>query len=310
MLAPEIAAVAVKYMGYLGEFGKSYITSEEFAMRKALFTQTDAVINEHNATESSFKLGHNKFSDWTDYERSQLLGYIAPDTEKEPVWLEPTNDASVDWRTKNAVTPVKDQGQCGSCWTFSSTGALEGAHAIASGELLSFSEQQIVDCANLKHGYPSFGCNGGNQSVAFKYLERNMAELESVYPYTAKNGTCQYNKSSATAVDVSTYTTVKKDNVEQMKAAVAKQPTSVSIEADKMVFQQYKSGVFDSPKCGTKLDHAVLVVGYGTDNGTDYWIMKNSWGTVWGEEGYMQVAIQDGAGVCGIQMGPLYPTSN
>ena len=310
MLAPEIAAVAVKYMGYLGEFGKSYITSEEFAMRKALFTQTDAVINEHNATESSFKLGHNKFSDWTDYERSQLLGYIAPDTEKEPVWLEPTNEASVDWRTKNAVTPVKDQGQCGSCWTFSSTGALEGAHSIASGKLLSFSEQQIVDCANLKHGYPSFGCNGGNQSVAFKYLERNMAELESVYPYTAKNGTCQYNKSSATAVDVSTYTIVTKDNVEQMKAAVAKQPTSVSIEADKMVFQQYKSGIFDSPKCGTKLDHATLVVGYGTDNGTDYWIMKNSWGTVWGEEGYMQLAIQDGAGVCGIQMGPLYPTSN
>merc|ERR1712232_1401938 len=209
----------------------------------------------------------------------------------------------------NAVTPVKDQGQCGSCWTFSSTGALEGTHAITSGKLESFSEQQIVDCANLKHGYASFGCNGGNQSVAFKYLESHKAELESVYKYTAKNGTCQYDESSATAVEVSTYKNVVKDNVDQMKAAVAQQPVSVSIEADKAVFQQYKSGIFDSAECGTKLDHAVLVAGYGSENGTDYWIMKNSWGTVWGEEGYMQLEIVDGAGICGIQMGPLYPTS-
>lgn len=134
--------------------------------------------------------------------------------------------------------------------------------------------------------------------------------MESVYPYTAKNGTCAYNAASATAVEVSQYTTVQKDNVEQMKAAVAKQPVSVSIEADKMVFQHYKTGVFDSTECGTKLDHAVLVVGYGSENGTDYWLMKNSWGTVWGEEGYMQVAIVDGKGICGIQEGPLYPSSN
>ena len=311
MLAAPLQAMAIQYMQYAAEHGKSYLTVEEYELRQALYIQTDAVINEHNATDSSFKLGHNKFSDFTDYERSQLLGYIAPETDDaETVWLEPTNADSVDWRTAGAVTAVKDQGQCGSCWTFSSTGALEGAHEIATGKLLSFSEQQIVDCANLKHGYPSFGCNGGNQSVAFKYLKSNKAELETVYPYTAKNGTCQYNESSATAVNVSTYTKVTADNVEQMKAAVAKQPVSVSIEADKMVFQQYKTGIFDSSKCGTKLDHATLVVGYGSSNGTDYWIMKNSWGTVWGEEGYMQLQIVDGDGICGIQMGPLYPTSN
>jgi len=120
------------------------------------------VIEEHNATDSSFKLGHNKFSDFTDFERTAMLGYIAPETVDEPLVLEPTNDATVDWRSKGAVTGVKDQGQCGSCWTFSSTGALEGAHQIATGTLLSFSEQQIVDCANMKHGYVSFGCNGGN----------------------------------------------------------------------------------------------------------------------------------------------------
>jgi len=304
-------ATATQYMEYLTIHGKSYLTSSEFEARKALYRNTDELIKAHNATDSSFKLGHNKFSDYTDFERKQMLGY-KPDSapRKEPLWLEPTNADSVDWRTAGAVTAVKDQGQCGSCWTFSSTGALEGAHEIATGKLLSFSEQQIVDCANLKHGYPSFGCNGGNQSVAFKYLKSNKAELESVYPYTAKNGTCQYNESSATAVNVSTYTKVTADNVEQMKAAVAKQPVSVSIEADKMVFQQYKTGIFDSSKCGTKLDHATLVVGYGSSNGTDYWIMKNSWGTVWGEEGYMQLQIVDGDGICGIQMGPLYPTSN
>jgi len=311
MLTPELYSVASEYMVYLAQHGKSYITNEEFAARKALYMETDAFINEHNASGAKFTVGHNKFSDFTDYERKQLLGYIAPTDVQEPVWHE-TNavPASVDWRTKGAVTPVKDQGQCGSCWTFSSTGALEGAHQIATGTLLSFSEQQIVDCANAKHGYASFGCNGGNQSVAFKYLETHKAELESTYKYTAKNGSCNYDESSATAVEVSTYTNVTADNVDQMKAAVAKQPVSVSIEADKMVFQQYKSGIFDSAKCGDKLDHATLVVGYGTSDGTDYWIMKNSWGTVWGDQGYMQLAIESGKGVCGIQMGPLYPSSN
>jgi len=283
MLSPELYSVATNYMVYLAEHGKSYITNEEFAARKDLWAETDAFIKAHNASGSKFQVGHNKMSDWTEYERTQILGYVPPQDEEPAVWLEPTNADSVDWRTKGAVTPVKDQGQCGSCWTFSSTGALEGAHAIATGELLSFSEQQIVDCANVKHGYMSFGCNGGNQSVAFKYLEKHNAELESVYKYTAKNGSCAYDKDSATAVDVSTYTNVTKNNVSQMKTAVAQQPVSVSIEADKRVFQQYTSGIFDSSECGTKLDHAVLVVGYGSENGTDYWIMKNSWGTVWGD---------------------------
>merc|ERR1712226_107098 len=211
----------------------SYITNEEFAARKALYMETDRLVKEHNATDSKFKLGHNKFSDFTDYERSQLLGYIAPTETEEPVWLEPTNDDSVDWRTKNAVTPVKDQGQCGSCWTFSSTGALEGAHAIATGELKSFSEQQIVDCANLKHGYLSFGCNGGNQSVAFNYLKVNYAEAEDSYPYTAADGECAYDESAATDVKVSSFTNVTANDPDQMKAAVAQQPTAVSIEADK-----------------------------------------------------------------------------
>ena len=135
-------------------------------------------------------------------------------------------------------------------------------------------------------------------------------ETEAKYPYKGKDGTCAYSAADISGVNVAYYEMVTQDNVEQMKAAVAKQPVSVSIEADRAVFQQYHSGIFDSTGCGTNLDHATLVVGYGSENGQEYWIMKNSWGTVWGEEGYMRLAIVDGDGICGIQMSPLFPYSN
>jgi len=207
---------------------------------------------------------------------------------------------------------VKDQGQCGSCWAFSSTGALEGAHYKASGELLSFSEQQLVDCSGLFYG--NLGCNGGMQARAFRYLESHKAELESVYPYTSgttkKKSSCAYSSDSKTAVEVKTYKNVTANSPSQMKAALAQQPLSVSIEADKRVFQTYKSGILDSTACGTKLDHAVLAVGYGSEGGQEYWLVKNSWNTTWGDEGYVKLAIVDGDGICGVQMGPLYPTAN
>ena len=227
--------------------------------------------------------------------------------------FEPTNAETVNWVDAGAVTPVKDQGQCGSCWAFSSTGSLEGAHFVATGELLSFSEQQLVDCAGIRYG--NMGCNGGLQTYAYNYYEAgHNAMLESEYPYTSgttlKSGSCEYDASSATGVAVTDYTNVTPNSQSQMKAALQQGPLAVAIEADKFVFQTYKSGVLSSSKCGTNLDHAVLAVGYGSEDGQDYWLVKNSWNTTWGDQGYIKLAMDDSSGTCGVQEDPQLPVSN
>ena len=313
--ASALNNVEFEYMNYMAQFNKYSNDMNEFQMRLEQFTATDAFIKENNASNASHVAGHNQFSDWTYAEYKAILGYRAGEMDmanREVTLFEPTNASSVNWVEAGAVTPVKDQGQCGSCWAFSSTGALEGAHYVASGELLSFSEQQLVDCAGLRYG--NLGCNGGMQARAFKYLKSHNIELEETYPYTSgtskKAGSCQYSDSSTTSVDVSSYVNVKADDAEQMKAALQQQPLAVSIEADKMVFQTYKSGVLSDSACGTKLDHAVLAVGYGTEDGQDYWLVKNSWNTTWGDQGYIKLAMDSSTGTCGVQMGPLYPIAN
>jgi len=174
---------------------------------------------------------------------------------------------------------------------------------------LQFSEQQLVDCAGTKYG--NWGCNGGLQEYAYDYYESHDAIDRDSYPYTAKDGHCQYDQLSHTAVDVSKYTNVTPKSAAQTKAAIAQQVLTVSIEADKQVFQLYRQGVFDSSQCGTHLDHAVSVVGYGTEGDQEYFILRNSWGESWGENGYMRIAnTGDGKGVCGILEDPLYPASS
>lgn len=189
---------------------------------------------------------------------------------------------------------------------------MEAAHWLTTGTLLKFSEQQLVDCANLKHGYGNYGCNGGLQQYAFNYYETNDAVLEENYSYTAMNGTCMYDSDAKTNVEVNSYKMVTANSSAQTKAAIIVQPISVSIEADKTVFQMYSSGVFDSAKCGTQLDHAVALVGFGVDASAGaYYILRNSWGTTWGEEGYMKIAVTgNDAGICGVQSEPLYPATN
>jgi len=215
---------------------------------------------------------------------------------------------SVNWYTKGAVTPIKNQGQCGSCWAFSTTGSLEGVNFIYNGgNLLSFSEQQLVDCSD---SYGNQGCDGGLMDQAFQYVEAQGIELESTYPYVAVDQNCAYN-ASATVFKNTGYTDNPANNQATLAAAVVKNPVSIAIEADQPVFQLYTSGVITSSSCGTSLDHGVLAVGYGTDGKQPYWQVKNSWGAAWGNQGFVWIGKSSSTsspGICGIAMMASFPT--
>ncbi len=310
-----IEQMQLDFFNYVAKYGKSYSEEKEFAMRLNRYVEVDQFIRENNRSGASHTAAHNKFSDFTFAEYKAMMGYR---NREEPVGTFVNNGeaspASVDWVAAGGVTPIKDQGQCGSCWSFSTTGSLEGAHYVAAGELLSFSEQHLVDCAGFKYG--NLGCNGGLASNSYNYyMDGYYAILESDYPYvsgtTMKKGECQYDSVNKTDVTVQSYTEVTPNNVADMKAALAQQPLAVAIEADKLVFQTYSTGILDSDKCGTNLDHAVLAVGYGVDNGVEYWTVKNSWGTGWGDNGFIRLAITgDDAGICGVQSEPEFPVTN
>ena len=215
---------------------------------------------------------------------------------------------SVDWRTKNIVTHVKNQGSCGSCWTYSTNGALEGLYALNKSQLLSFSEQQLLDCATQSYG--NYGCNGGFMTGTFQYTAKNGVMLEADYPYTGKQGICRHSASKAVFKNTG-YLEVPKNKPDMLKRAVNLGPVAVAVEANEQAFQLYKSGIISSD-CGTDLDHAVLLIGYDTSSdGTEYWIVKNSWGTSWGLNGYVHIAAgsqNSGAGVCGINSAASFPT--
>lgn len=226
-----------------------------------------------------------------------------------------SSPTSIDWVDKGAVTPVKNQGQCGSCWSFSTTGALEGAYFIKYGKLVSFSEQQLVDCDTRSNGGKDMGCNGGLMDNAFSWIEKNGGLCtESDYPYnsgtTKKSGSCDTSCQVDTKSDVTSFVDVKSGSDSAMMDALSQQPVSVAIQADQQSFQLYKSGVF-SGACGTSLDHGVLLVGYGSMDGSDYYRIKNSWGTTWGDDGFIYIGrgsqFNNGKGQCGVLMQGSYP---
>jgi len=217
------------------------------------------------------------------------------------------NADGVDWRTvKDVVTPVKDQGQCGSCWAFSSIEAIESAYVIAGNAQVIMSEQELVDCTKSLFG--NHGCSGGWYYNSYKWLKNNETMLESDYPYTATETKCAYDASKG-VTGVSSYTQVKKDKTSIM-AAVMQQPVNVAVSAGNDLWRNYSTGIVGADDgCPTRVDHAVVAVGYGTENGTDYYIVRNSWSSSWGDEGFIKIEAIDGKeGVCGINGYVYYPT--
>lgn len=293
-----------EYNDFLIKFNKTYFIDDTIE-RFLIFHNNSLEVYKHNSELNNYHLKINHLADYHLNEYRKLLGYSPMKYQSQNCILNNQNiPDSIDWRQKNVVTSVKNQGQCGSCWSFSTIGAIEGAFAIKYHKLINFSEQQLIDCDSENHG-----CQGGDMELAFDYLQNhNLCSLTN-YNYQASDDQCLYQQGCSNGPELKGYCQVEINNEYELKKAVAQQPVSVAIEANNLHFQLYSSGIFSYQKCGNKLDHGVLVVGYGTENNQDYWIIKNSWGSNWGENGYIRIARNtnlDG-GLCGISLEPSIP---
>ncbi|KAM9410667.1 procathepsin L-like isoform 1-T3 [Pholidichthys leucotaenia] len=299
------------------KFGKSYNSPSEEANRKQIWIRNRKLVLVHNmmADEgiTSYRLGMTYFADMENEEYKRLVfhGCLRSSNTSRHGFkffhLFKSNDLpeSVDWRDKGYVTDVKEEKECGTSWAFSATGSLEGQNFRKTGKLVSLSERQLVDCLGK---YGNEGCNGRLMDQAFEYIQANGGiDTEESYPCDAEDGPCCYNPAYIGAT-CSGYVDVDAGDEDALKAAVAIiGPVSVAIDASNFSFQFYESGVYDEPECSSSfLDHDVLAVGYGSEDGKDYWLVKNSWGLSWGENGYIKMSRSEG-NQCGIATAASYP---
>nr|AKU38389.1 cathepsin L1 [Eudiplozoon nipponicum] len=309
------------WASFKSQHAKNY-DDEEDTTRRTIFETNLAAVEHHNALfntgRADYSLALNHLSDWKDHELLCLRGHRADlKTESRGSAFIPNAcpfelPERVDWRDKGLVTPVKNQGQCGSCWAFSTTGSLEGQHFRKTGKLLSLSEQQLVDCSSA---FGNHGCNGGLFDFAFKYVQDSGGiTTEDLYPYVSgviqkAHDVCSYNPDMCKATCTGWVDIPSKDSKALMYAVATIGPISIAINAMGPGFMQYKSGIYNPPSCPgdfSDLDHAVLLVGYGTQNGLNYWIVKNSWSEKWGENGYVRIC-RDGRNLCGVATCASYP---
>jgi len=304
------------FFDHVLKFNLNFKDGAEFAKRLQVFADNYDMIDAHNKGNFTYTLGFNQFSHLTHAEfldAVHLGGTRPPFVRREPTGKIHTAPADVsaiptevDWTKSGAVAEIKDQGSCGSCWAFSTVGTLESAHYLKYGALKVFSEQELVSCDNV-----DLGCNGGWMDDAFTWVKGNGGlTLGESYAYTSgktgQTGSCV--KTGYTNVPESapaSYTDVQVRSVTALASAVAQQPVAIAIQANQIAFQSYSGGVLTG-KCGTRLDHGVIAVGYGTLNGVDYWKVRNSWGPKWGMDGYVLIE-KSSANLCGVLEAPSYP---
>ncbi|KAM7446020.1 hypothetical protein ABFA07_005629 [Porites harrisoni] len=319
-LLPFVSGEIIKFREYeehwyswKSYYERKYETDAEEEVRYAIWRDNLRKIQQHNSMGYSYTLGLNQFGDLTqdEYLCDNFRGFrpdLSKNMSEESLFVPPGGvhlPFKVDWRTKGFVSPVKDQGWCGSCWAFSATGSLEGQHFNKTGDLVSLSEQNLVDCSRK---FGNLGCEGGLMVNAFKYIESNGGiDTESSYPYRGRTGSCHFD-SDYVGATLKGFKRIREGNEHDLLSAVATVgPISVAIDSSHSSFQFYHDGVYDKPHCSsTHLDHAVLVVGYGTYEGKDYWLVKNSWGTQWGMQGYIMMS-RNKDNQCGIATDAIYP---
>jgi cathepsin L len=313
-----VTAAAVKWDHFKTKYHKSYASLSDERQRFITFVRNLKFIDDHNEKHAAGEVSHeveiNHLTDLTPTEYRQLSGFKRNYGDSlakvhGSTFMTPHNvqvPDKMDWRDKGYVTPVKNQGMCGSCWSFSATGSLEGQHMRKTGKLVSLSEQNLVDCST---SYGNHGCNGGLMDQAFQYIKDNRGiDTEKSYPYEAQDDKCRFNKTKVGAKDVG-FQDVPHGDEQKLKEALATVgPISVAIDASHQSFQFYKKGkVYIEPECSPQqLDHGVLAVGYGTEDGVDYWLVKNSWGEKWGDAGYIRMA-RNHENMCGIASSASYP---